>query len=592
MSDEQNGQDLPNEEPREPTWSDIREPELPKQFSSDQDNVKLGEEPPPEFPVDSATSEAPVSAPADAAQAPVGDEPEPAPAPRQPWAGELIQRLNCVEELPVLTDDIIKSLGSVALSNFEAAELEVIRRGVYGRIFAQQSGRIKMVKAGAPHRFMKVDMGEKQTVLLTEEELNTVNNITSYDKSLRVGFGFKLFETDNWTNLPSNEQHKIALTMADPKKSNDPIQRIRGQLGLSTEGNAVLWHSGLHLTIEGAGVLDQLRLETKLSDEKISAARDSNGLIYSASSVYLNRAVADFVLSYVTKSTIGTVNPEELKKVILITDLEPLTQAAAATIYPDGYNLDRPCLTDFGGCGHTVSRKVNLRRMLFVRRSQISNDQFSLMAKRSGRVDIKTVRGYQDSMRPEISRYIDIGTGLRIKLRVPTLAQYERQATAWMEEMDNRARQVMVSYANEADRQMFLQRANNIAMVMAYAHWIEAIVEEDVEAENGLRTVLSRILDEADEDDLEKQYQADQDLDKLLESFADDGDLTTAIANGIEKFINDMTIATVAVPKSQCPSCQKPLTGDSLSKHPHLVSINPIEVFFTLIHHRIQRAGG
>lgn len=578
MSDEPIGQDLPAEKPAEPTWSDIQETvELPK-----------------EFPVDSATSEAPLDQPADAPTAPVGEDvAEPTPAPREPWAGEIINRLNCVEELPIMSDEIIKTLGSVALSNFDAAELEVIRRGVYGRIFAQQSGRIKMVKSGAPHRFMKVDMAEKQTVLLTEEELNTVNNITSYGKSLRVGFGFKIFEgEDTWTNLPANEQHKIALTMADPKKSNDPIQRIRGQLGLSTEGNAVLWHSGLHLTLEGAGVLDQLRLETKLSDEKINAARDSNGLIYSASSVYLNRAVADFVLGYVTKSTIGTTNAEELKKVILITDLEPLVQAAAATIYPDGYNLDRPCLTDFGGCGHTVSRKVSLRRMLFVRRSQITDSQFSLMAKRSGRVDIKTVRAYQESMRPEVTRYIDIGSGLRIKLRVPTLAQYERQATAWMDEMDNRARQVMVSYANEADRQVFLQRANNIAMVMAYSHWIEAIVEEDVEAENGLRTVLSRILDEADEDDLEKQYQADQDLDKLLESFADDGDLTAAIANGIEKFINDMTIATVAVPKSTCPSCQKPLTGDSLSKHPHLVSINPIEVFFTLIHHRIQRAGG
>jgi len=239
-----------------------------------------------------------------------------------------------------------------------------------------------------------------------------------------------------------------------------------------------------------------------------------------------------------------------------------------------------------------VSRKVNLRRMLFVRRSRVTEHQFALMAKRSARVDVKTVRGYQESMRPEVSRYIDIGEGMRIKLRVPTLAQYERQATAWMDQMDSRARAVMVSYANEADRQVFLQRANNIAMVMAYSHWIEAVVEEDVEAENGVRVILSRILDEADEEDLEKQYQADQDLDKLLESFADDGDLTTKIADGIEKFINEMTIATVAVPKSGCPKCGKPLTGDTLSKHPHLVSINPIEVFFTLIHHRIQRAGG
>lgn len=536
-------------------------------------------------PGDEAAPEAPATGPA------AEDAAEPAPEPRKPYAGQIIHRLNCHEALPVFDDNIIKTLGSIALSNFEAEELEVIRRGIYGRVFAQQQRRGEMVKSGVQHPFIKVDMGDQQTVLLTQDELHSINNVTSYTKSLRVGFGYKIFESDEWTNLPSNGDLKIAITGNDPAKSNDPIVRIRGKLGLSTEGNAVLWHTGMHMTLESPGVLEQLRLETKLADEKIESARNSNGLVYSASSVYLNMAVADFILGCVTKTTIGTVNPEELKKVILVTDLEPMTQAAAAVIYPDGYNLDRPCLTDFGGCGETLTRKVNLRRMLFVRRSRISDDQFALMAKRAGRVDVRTVRGYQDSLRPEISRYIDIGEGLKVKMRVPTLAQYERQATTWMDELDRRGREVMVSYASEGDRQTFMLRANNIAMVMAYSSWIEAVVEEDPEAPNGLKTVLSRILPE-DEDDLEKQYQADVDLDKLLESFADDGELTAKIANGIEKFINEMTLATCAIPKSACPSCGQPLTGDSLSKHPHLVSINPIEVFFTLIHHRIQQAGG
>lgn len=528
-----------------------------------------------------------------APEAPAAQEPaeEAAPAPALPWAGEILERLNCTEELPVFEDEIIKTLGSIALSNFEANELEVIRRGIYGRIFAAQKKRHAIVKTGQRHPFTGVDM-DQNTVYMTREELDAVNNVTSYSKSLRVGFGFKIFEEDTWNNLPSNGDNKIAITANNPAKSNDPVMRIRGKLGLATEGNAVLWHSGLHLTLEGPPVLDQLRLETKLLDEKIAMARDSNGLVYSASSVYLNKAVADFILSYVTKSTIGTTHVEELKKVILLTDLEPLTLAAAATIFPDGYNLDRPCLTTYGGCGETLTRKVNLRRMLFVRRSRIDEHQFALMAKRSARVDIKTVKNYQESIRPEVSRYIDIGEGLKVKMRVPTLADYERQATAWMDTMDNRARVLMTSYANEADRQTFMLRANNIAMVMTYSHWIEAVVEEHADSPDGLKTVMTRVLQGDEAEDLELQYQADQDLDRLLESFADDGDLTAKIADGIEKFINQMTLATVAVPKSTCPSCGVPLTGDNLSKHPHLVSINPIEVFFTLIHHKVKQAGG
>lgn len=509
-----------------------------------------------------------------------------------PWAGEIINRLNCEEALPVFEDQMIAKLGTLALSNFEAAELEVIRRGIYGRIFAAQKKRFAIVKTGQRHPFTPVDM-DKRTIFLTKEELEAVNNVTAYSASLRVGFGFQLFEgEDTWTNLPANGDNKIAITANNPAKSNDPVMRIRGQLGLATEGNAVLWHSGLHLTLEGPPVLSQLRLETQLLDEKISMARESNGLVYSASSVYLNKAVADFILGFVTKSTIGTTHVDELKKVILLTDLEPLTLAAASTIYPDGYNLERPCLTTHGGCGETLTRKVNLRRMLFVRRSRISEHQFALMAKRSARVDIKTVKAYQESLRPEVSRYIEISPTLRVKMRVPTLADYERQATAWMDEMDNRARVLMTSYANETDRQTYMLRANNIAMVMTYSHWIEAIVEVDDESPDGLKTVLTRVLNGEEANDLELQYQADQDLDRLLESFADDGDLTAKIADGIEAFINAMTLATTAVPKSKCPSCGVPLTGDSLSKHPHLVSINPIEVFFTLIHHKVKQAGG
>jgi len=527
-------------------------------------------------------------------QAPTADDQaeEAVPVVQGPWAGEIINRLNCTEELPVFDDSIIKTVGSIALSNFEGDELEVIRRGIYGRIFAAQKKRYAIVKTGQRHPFTAVDMDQK-TVYLTTEELDAVNNVTSYTRSLRVGFGHKIFEgEDSWNNLPTNGDQKIAITANNPAKSNDPVMRIRGKLGLATEGNAVLWHSGLHLTLEGPPVLNQLRLETQLLDEKINMARDSNGLVYSASSVYLNKAVADFILGFVTKSTIGTTNVEELKKVILLTDLEPLTLAAAATIWPEGYNLDRPCLTTHGGCGETLTRKVNLRRMLFVRRSRITESQFSLMAKRSSRVDIKTVKNYQESIRPEVSRYVDLGEGLKVRMRVPTLADYERQATAWMDEMDNRARVLMTSYANDVDRQTYMLRANNIAMVMAYSHWIEAIVEEDENAPDGLKTILTRTLAGNEADDLELQYQADQDLDRLLESFADDGELTAKIADGIEKFINAMTLATVAVPKSHCPSCGLPLTGDSLSKHPHLVSINPIEVFFTLIHHKIKQSGG
>lgn len=554
---------------------------------------------PAEVPVLATTIEKAMEAPLEPAlTAPIAEVAEglaaAEAAPTEPaaaWCGEIINRLNITETLPVLEDEVIKNLGSLALSNFEAAELEIIRRGIYGRVFAAQVTRRGIVKSGAKHPFVPVDVDNK-TVFLTGEELDAVNNVSSYTASLRVGFGFKLFEEDEWNNLPTCGEQRIAISQANAASSTDPIQRIRGKLGLATEANIPMWHSGLHFTIQGPGVLEQLRLETKLLDEKITMARDSSGLVYSASSVYLNTAVANFILGCVTKTNVGITNPEELKKLLLITDLEPLALGAASTIFPEGYNLDRPCLTTFGGCGRVETRKVNLRRMVFVRRSRINDSQFSLMAKRFSRVDVQTVQAYQQSIRPEVSRSVDIGNGFKLILRVPTFADYERQATAWMDQMDNRARVVMASYANETDRQTYLMRANNIAMVMAHSSWIEAVSEVGPTPESDDIIILSRNLTGDQAGDLEAQYVADEKLDQLLESFADDGELTQKISEGIEIFINAMTLATVAVPKSKCPGCGLPLTGDSLSKHPHLVSVNPFEVFFTLIHHKIKQAGG
>lgn len=527
---------------------------------------------------------------------PLGEEvvestPEPeAPKVKTPWAGVIKERLNVIESNPVLEDEVMKDLGTIVLSNFETEELEFIKRGIYGRIFSRQRERTLIVKSGQKHEFIEFDL-KPDTVYMTNDEFAAVQNLNGYVASLRVGFGTRIFEQDGWHNLPERGGNKVALTMPNPLKSNDPIKQIQGELGMSTEGGSVLWHSGLHLTMDDPGTLTQLALETKITDEKIQMARDNNGLVFSASSVYLNSAVMNYMLDTVTRSSVGTTHPDELKKLILLPDMEPMTLAAAAVIFPKGYNLERPCLTTAKGCGHVLTRKVNLRRMLFVRHNRITDDQFSLMAKRGARLDVKSVRAYQASLRPEVSRLVDLNGSLAIKLRIPTFADYERQATAWMEELDHRARSIMTQGEN-GDRELFLARANNVAMVMAYSSWIEAVVQIDPNEELGYKTRLTRVLDEEDEGDLEKLYQADADLDQLLISFAKNAEYTAKIADGIETFINAITLATVAVPKTSCPKCGLPLSGDNLSKHPHLVSINPVEVFFTLVHHKIKQAGG
>lgn len=488
--------------------------------------------------------------------------------------------------IPVIEEGKFENYDAVMLSNHDSKELESARETFMKYLLSQQKDRRRQAEEGtAQYRVASLDSGP---IYLTESELMALGTMGVYEKTLRQGAGVGIFECgDSWTNLPKFGEIPIVPGKVDHTTSKDPVTRIRGRLGLSTKLNVPLWGSGLHLQLEGPGLLDQLRLDISMLLEKVESSRASNGFALSAPAVFLNRHVIDFILSYVSSSTLGTVDIQTLKRTILLTDLEPLALYGAASIYPDGYNLERPCLEEFGGCGHVVTRKVNLRRMLFVRQSKFSPTQLEFMAKRSGQIDPSLMRNYQESSRPDVSRYIDLdGTGLMLKLKVPTIAEYERVAGAWMTRMETRARSLLTSDASEQDREAYLAKANSMALIMLFGHWIEAVVEREGDLDTQPVVLLSRPSPDAPP--TQETAAMDEKVDKILEDLSGDLKMVEKIGSGIEKFMNDMTLSTVAVPKTICPNCKKPLTGDQNSQHPHLVSINPIELFFTLLRHRIQ----
>lgn len=510
-----------------------------------------------------------------------------------PQAPDLTGRLKPMERveqpLPIMEEGSFDNYDSVMLSNLDYTELDEARKSFIKHLSLQQASRTEQVKnKRAQYRVAEMESGP---LYLTEAELTVLGTLGVYDRTLRQGAGEGIFESgDHWTNMPRCGETPIVPGKVDHTTSKDPITQIRGKLGLSTKINVPLWASGLHLQIEGPGLLDQLRLDVTMLLDKVESSRATNGFALSAPSVYLNRHVVDFILSHVKSSTSNSIDINVLKRTILLTDLEPLALFGAASIYPDGYNLERPCLKEFGGCGHVVSRKVNLRRMLFVRQSRLSESQMNYMVKRSGHVDPAMLREYQESARPDVSRYIplDDASGLMLKLKVPTLAEYERVATAWMERMESRARSLLTSNASEQDREAYLAKANSMALIMLFGHWIEAIVERTGELDSEPKVLLSR--PHPDTPASSETVSMDEKMDGLLEDLSGDLTLVEKIGVGIEKFINDMTLSTVAIPKTICPECKKPLTGDDNSTHPHLVSINPIELFFTLLRHRIQLA--
>jgi hypothetical protein len=529
--------------------------------------------------------EAHSEAPADDAD----DEADP-----EPWGGEYKGNPNVKEDLKIiepLSDEELKNLaknGSLLLSNLSVSELNLIHDAIQVQISAKQAERQELAEKGIAQGYYAIEAdlpdGSKNIIFVTEHERRALTILSEYEATLRQSADDDLFDDSEWTNRPTYGDVKVIPGRLDHSKHKDPVLRIQGKLGLATSYSTPFWGSGIHLVIEGGAALDELSLNERILQEKSESGRLSSGYIYGAGALYLVRPVVDYVLGQVKSSTAGVQDPDELKNLMLITDIEPMATAMAATMYPDGYLLERPCLTTQGGCGNIERGRINLRRMVMVRRSKITDDQMQFMTKRSGYVDPSRIREYQKSIRAEVSRLVELDAGLFLRLRVPTIADYERLADSWLQTMDARARQVSRSGGSLAQRQAYMLKAQNVAVVMAYGHWIDGVLEKDDE-DGQLVATVERYYGE----DAEERFKADKQMDRVLESLAKRPDLTDKISNALRKFISDMTLSTPTVPKTICSQCGKPVSGDETSTHPHLVNVNSLELFFTLLHQRILR---
>lgn len=497
------------------------------------------------------------------------------------------------ETVPVL-DEVsdedwkkLETLGELILPNSDSKELDRIYEHITMTILRHQPGRQRLVELKQADHLHAMQIDPKLVLYVTEKERAAMANLAIARRMIRAGHGHDLFADGNWTNLPKVGDTILALGKTNFEKSKDPILQFRGAMGLSGEYPIPLWASGLHLKVTSPGAVESLKLEVKIILEKIDTGRETLGYSLGSSSIYMNVPVIDFVLKHVLSSTAGTVTPSELEQLILLTDLEMLVGASAASAYPDGFPMERPCLKSNGGCGTVTRRKINLRRALFVDFSRLTEVQKDFMVKRSGRHDVLTIRNYQSMTRPSVPRLIDIGKGYFLRLTVPTIAQYKRIAGAWMSRLTNGAKELVTSNANRAEREQFMETQANIALIMAFAHWVEAIVyKPSIEDEE--KIIVSRITADPD-----KQYEADMAVDKELVDFSADGGQTQRVVDEIRKFIDAMTIASYAVPKTKCsnPECGKSVTGDEQGKHPELVQMNTVELFFTLLRHKIQNSG-
>lgn len=336
------------------------------------------------------------------------------------------------------------------------------------------------------------------------------------------------------------------------------LARAAGRLG--TTISIPLVHTGMWVSIKAPIEDTLLQVEHAIERNKVSLGASTIGGVFSASSVYMLRPVINMILDHIYESTFHSLDNADLRDNILITDVPFLIGAAAAVIYPNGYNLSRPCVSDPTKCHHIDTGKVNLGRMLLIDRNKVSVMQKNHLRDINATHTVESLKKYQlDHLAPQHSAF-NLNEDIKIHLSVPTIGDHIRYGVSWVESIVSMVDATFKREADEDSRNGYITTHGVTTRMRKYGPWVSKIVLNDT------TTIDDRNV-----------------IESVLSEWSGDDTLYKAFCKGVENFISNATIAAVGIPTHNCPACkQSPSDSIKVSSLPGLIEVEPLETFFTL----------
>ncbi len=351
------------------------------------------------------------------------------------------------------------------------------------------------------------------------------------------------------------------------------ILKATSILGLGAIVQIPLWHSGIWISLKCPQNQALLELDRRLAAEKISLGRLTNGLVFSNVSIYLQSYLVNFVLAHIYDCSIKDINPDRLKNVILCTDIPSMITGLACTIYPSGYPLVQPCISNPDTCQHVTREKINLTKIFWTDNSRLSDWQRTQMSGRNKTFTLDDVEKYQSLHTYNTRITYTPSDDVSVRFKVPTIAQYEEAGFAWVDGIVRMVDDAFGVNLRGAERNAYIEQQSKMTSLRQFGHWVSEITVGDNEL----------VVDDA------------ATINGLLATFSNNEDMTNKIFTAIGDFIDDSTISLIAFPKYECPMCfdgkqkpDEPEVQKEKEAHPHLIPQDAMTLFFTLLDQRIS----
>ena len=348
--------------------------------------------------------------------------------------------------------------------------------------------------------------------------------------------------------------------------------RIAASLGTGLSNRVLLPHSGFYVTLRARSRGDYLALDTKHNLDAGKAGPDTGGVIFQNSHFGKVERVFEFITQSVSAANIQGYADLDLGDYVRVTDLPILYNGQATTMFPDGHPLDLPCSNDPKVCSRVETVNLDLTRIVWFNQRKISKDQLEHLGQLTNNYTPKDIVDYQNKGLSAFAKTITINAGVNgdvkvnIRCKVPTVNEYIAAGRNWVRDAKNALQGILTDgyEMDEQEQRQYIQEHLDRSSLREYAHWIDRL-------------------------NIGQDYYIEQEaIYNALEELSSVDEIMGEIFKEIQNFIESVTVAIVAIPNFSC-KCGYDYSTDENSKHPELVPIDPLKLFFESMARRLTR---
>lgn len=351
---------------------------------------------------------------------------------------------------------------------------------------------------------------------------------------------------------------EVIMEPGSKLKGPAAIRQIHAAIGLTGILVIPLWHSGFWIALRQPSESTLIDLQQRILQDKVDMGRMTSGLVFSNMSVYMTQHVLDVAMDHLHYHSIDIDQSASVRDYILTQDLQIIAWGLAALIWSKGFKYTRALLDDKGAADKTITEKINLNRMLFTDSTMLNDWQRSHMSNRGkSTVKLDMVKKYQAEFVYAAGKRIQINDTTFMTLRVPGLDKFIASGTKWVSSIQDMVTRVFTLELDDVSRNKYMGEQGQAQIMRQYGHWVESI------------EVNGFIVE--DEESIESSLVA---LSQHAES-------RKAYMTKTREFIDETTFSCVCVPAIT------PQEMDAHKRHPHLVPIDALYTFFTLLDQKV-----